>query len=142
MTSVGMMILRERAKSVSALMKTLSHPNRLLIVCELMGGERSVSALEEACGVHQPVLSRELARLRDENLVSARKESKAVFYQISDPQLREFINSLCLSAEGKTPSNDAGQSSFRRLVRQDTFPTIEGRVSPRVRISPDPYRKD
>ncbi|HRX40619.1 MAG TPA: ArsR family transcriptional regulator, partial [Parvularculaceae bacterium] len=68
--------LRLRANEVAKLLKTFSHPNRLLIACDLLQGERTVSDLEVRTGVRQPVLSRELARLRSEGLVGARRESK------------------------------------------------------------------
>ena len=61
--------LRERAGEVAGLLKILSHPNRLLVACELMEGECSVSEIEARTGVAQPNLSRDLARLRAAGLV-------------------------------------------------------------------------
>lgn len=90
-------LLQDRAKEVAQLMKTLSHANRLLIACDLTDGERSVSAIEERTGVRQPHLSRELARLRREGLVKARRESKAVYYRLADPRLERLIAALCVA---------------------------------------------
>ena len=86
---------KARADEVSELLKLLSHPNRLLIACELKGGEASVGALEEAIGAAQPNLSRDLARMRDEGLVVARRQAKSVFYSLADDRLARVIDALC-----------------------------------------------
>lgn len=87
--------LQARAEEVSALLKLLSHPNRLLIACELRGGEASVGALEEAVGAVQPNLSRDLARMREEGLVAARRQSKSVYYSLADDRLARVVDALC-----------------------------------------------
>jgi len=87
--------LQARADEVAGLLKLLSHPNRLLIACELAVGERSVSALEAAIGAAQPNLSRDLARMRREGLVVARRQSKSVFYRLADDRLARVIDALC-----------------------------------------------
>jgi len=97
--------LRERAEEVAGLLKLLSHPTRLLIACELAGGERSVSALEEEIGAAQPTLSRDLARMRAEGLVVARRESKSVFYRLADDRLARVLDALC-AAFGPASAQD------------------------------------
>ena len=87
--------LQARAEEVSELLKLLSHPNRLLIACELREGEASVGALEATTGAAQPALSRDLARMRDEGLVVARRQSKSVFYRLADDRLARVIDALC-----------------------------------------------
>lgn len=87
--------LRARAEEVSALLKVLSHPNRLLIACDLMEGERSVGEIESRTGVRQPALSRELARLRDEGLVGTRRASKQIFYRLTDARVPRLLDALC-----------------------------------------------
>lgn len=99
-----MAALRRRADEVSALLKTLSHANRLLIACDLTDGEKGVSDIEQATGVPQPHLSRELARLREAGLITARRESKNVYYQIADDRLSNLIDALCAAfASGAGP---------------------------------------
>ncbi|MEO1252120.1 MAG: metalloregulator ArsR/SmtB family transcription factor [Pseudomonadota bacterium] len=103
MTSVELLItksqdidaLKEKASNVSALLKILSHPNRLLIACALTEGEANVSALEAATGAPQPHLSRDLARLRAAGLVSSRRESKNIYYRLADDRLARLIAALC-----------------------------------------------
>lgn len=87
--------LRQRAVEVARLMKLLSHPNRLLIACELTAGEKSVAELEHATGAAQPNLSRDLARLRADGLVAARRQSKSVYYRLADDRLLRIIDALC-----------------------------------------------
>ncbi|MEO1038510.1 MAG: metalloregulator ArsR/SmtB family transcription factor [Pseudomonadota bacterium] len=101
--------LREKAGEVSGMLKILSHPNRLLVACELMDGERSVSEIEARTGVRQPNLSRDLARLRAAGLVATRRQAKLVFYRLKDPQVRTLMAALCdvFAPEGKpAPSKD------------------------------------
>lgn len=87
--------LRARAGEVAGLLKTLSHPNRLLIACDLTEGERSVGEIEARTSVRQPVLSRELARLRMEGLVATRRDSKMIYYRLADTRLPTLIDALC-----------------------------------------------
>lgn len=100
--SAALSELQNRAVEVAGLLKTLSHPLRLLIVCELSEGERSVSALEIATGAAQPTLSRDLARLRREGVVKARRESKSVYYRLNDAKAARMIEALC-AAFGPEP---------------------------------------
>ena len=87
--------LRDRAEEVSGLLKLLSHPNRLLVACEMMEGERSVSEIEQSTGVRQPNLSRDLARLRDAGLVTTRREAKQVFYRLADNRIERLMQAMC-----------------------------------------------
>lgn len=87
--------LQPRAGEVAALLKTLSHANRLLIACALTDGEKSVSELEAYTGAEQPHLSRDLSRMRREGLVSARRQSKNVYYRLIDHRLERLVAALC-----------------------------------------------
>lgn len=100
-------VLRDSPAEVSGLLKTLSHPNRLLIACQLLEGEQSVSEIERRAGVKQPILSRDLARLRDEGLVATRRQSKMIYYRISDERLVRLVTALCSAFAPETEKNDA-----------------------------------
>jgi DNA-binding transcriptional ArsR family regulator len=67
-------------------MKVLSNPDRLMLLCQLSLGEKRVGELEEILGILQPTLSQQLTVLRDEELVSTRREGKNIYYQISSPE--------------------------------------------------------
>lgn len=68
------------------LMKVLANPDRLLILCQLSQGERRVGELEELLGIVQPTLSQQLTVLRDEDLVSTRREGKNIHYALTSPE--------------------------------------------------------
>jgi DNA-binding transcriptional ArsR family regulator len=84
-------ITREKADAASAFMKSLANPNRLMIACALLDGERSVGDLETELGLRQPSLSQQLAELRESGIVEARREAKQVFYRISDQRAVALI---------------------------------------------------
>ena len=87
-------ILRNSADEASRLMKVLSNPDRLLLLCQLALGEKRVGELEELVGIVQPTLSQQLGVLRDENLVSTRREGKNIYYRIDSPQALAVMNVL------------------------------------------------
>lgn len=117
MDSLNLEQLRERAGEVSGLLKLLSHPNRLLVACEMMEGERSVSQIEAFTGVKQPNLSRDLARMRDAGLVTTRREAKQVFYRLADHRIEALMRAMCAAFASDlkpqlntspSPANDQG----------------------------------
>ena len=81
----------EKATAAAAFLKALAHEGRLLILCHLSQGERSVTELERLLGARQAAVSQQLARLRLEGLVSCRREGKTMFYSLSDPRSRRLI---------------------------------------------------
>ncbi len=82
------------AERASALMKTLGHADRLMILCNLAEEERAVGDLAEDLDISQSSLSQHLARMRAEGLVVTRRESQSVYYRLSDGDVREVIKSL------------------------------------------------
>ena len=75
--------MQAAAAQACRLMKVLSNPDRLLILCQLSQGERRVGELEEILQIVQPTLSQQLTVLREEDLVSTRREGKNVYYQLT-----------------------------------------------------------
>ena len=82
--------LREAAD----LMRSLSNPNRLKIASALAEREQSVSELEDTLGIKQPILSQQLAGLREAGIVQARRSSKSVFYSVADANAGHLITAL------------------------------------------------
>ena len=80
-----------RAAEASALMKALAHEGRMMILCHLSEGEKTVSQLEQLLGQRQAAVSQQLARLRAENLVASRRDGKARLYSVSDPRTAEVV---------------------------------------------------
>lgn len=86
--------LRHRSESVAMLLKQLSHPQRLLILCSLAEGEKSVGEIEQACGASQSAVSQFLKGMRLEGLIEPRRDGKQVYYKIEDKRVLELIRSL------------------------------------------------
>jgi DNA-binding transcriptional ArsR family regulator len=80
-----------QSTAAAGFLKALSHEGRLMILCHLASGERSVSDLEQLLSSRQAAVSQQLARLRLEGLVSCRREGKTMFYSIQDPKVRRTI---------------------------------------------------
>lgn len=86
--------LKSQSELVAGLLKQLSHPQRLLILCSMAEGEKSVSDIEEACGASQSAVSQFLKGMRLEGLIDSRREGKQVYYKIVDKRVLELIKSL------------------------------------------------
>lgn len=86
--------LQDRADHVAGRLALVANAKRLLILCELAKGERSVGALQQAAGLGQSALSQHLARLREAGMVDTRRESQTIFYRISDPDLELLMAAL------------------------------------------------
>ena len=77
--------------NATAFLKTLAHEGRLMILCHLESGEKSVGELEVLLDIRQAAVSQMLARLRDEKLVKTRRDGKTVYYSLSDPNSERMI---------------------------------------------------
>jgi DNA-binding transcriptional ArsR family regulator len=84
----------DNAKRASDFLKALAHESRLLMLCILAEGEKSVSELEEILSLRQPTVSQQLARLRADGLVSTRREGKAVYYNLASDEARVVIGAV------------------------------------------------
>ena len=73
-----------KSEQAAELLALLANPNRLRILCELLDGERSVSALEPVVGLSQSALSQHLAKLREGGIVTTRREAQTIYYSIAD----------------------------------------------------------
>ncbi len=86
--------MAENAARAADFLKSLGHEGRLMILCHLATGERSVGELEDLLGARQAAVSQQLARLRLEGLVASRREGKAVLYRLADERSRRMIGLL------------------------------------------------
>jgi DNA-binding transcriptional ArsR family regulator len=83
--------LRRAASQAVAALKLLANEDRLLLLCQLAHGEMCVSELEEELGIRQPTLSQQLGVLRNDEVVSTRREGKNIYYSVADPALLEIL---------------------------------------------------
>lgn len=83
--------LMRKARDASDFLKALAHESRLLLLCLIAQRERSVTELEEILSLRQANVSQQLARLRLDGLVDARRDGKTVYYRIADDDVRRMI---------------------------------------------------
>jgi ArsR family transcriptional regulator len=86
--------MRLAAGKARGLLKVLSNPDRLLLLCQLTRGEHCVSELEGALGIQQPTLSQQLGVLREEQLVHTRREGKQIYYSIASLEAQAVMQVL------------------------------------------------
>ena len=85
-TELDLDTMRASAARTCSMLKTLSNPDRLLLLCQISQGECCVSDLEEALDIHQPTLSQQLGVLRDEGLVETRRDGKRIYYSMASTE--------------------------------------------------------
>jgi DNA-binding transcriptional ArsR family regulator len=93
-TAENLHALRDSATNACALLKTMANEDRLLILCQLSQGERNVGEIETKTGIQQPTLSQQLTKLRDEGLVSTRREGKYIYYSIASEAVIQIMHLL------------------------------------------------
>lgn len=86
--------LEKNCAEVGALLKSLAHPRRLLVMGHLIGGKKTVSELQELCGISQSQLSQFLARMRLERLVSCERRGRFQYYAPADARVVELIRTI------------------------------------------------
>jgi DNA-binding transcriptional ArsR family regulator len=95
------------------LMRSLSHPQRLLVLCALGREERSVGQLREELGIGQVPMSQQLMRLRADGLVASRREGTKVFYRIAQPEVVGIVEALHAAFCGAPARRKATKASSR-----------------------------
>ena len=81
----------ENARNATNFLKALAHEGRLMLLCHLASGEKSVTELEDLLSARQAAVSQQLARLRLEGLVEFRRDGKAMYYRLHDDRARRMI---------------------------------------------------
>lgn len=81
----------DNATTASNFLKAISHEGRLMILCHLVTGEKSVTELEELLSARQAAVSQQLSRLRLEGLVVPRRDGKAIYYRLADERPRRIL---------------------------------------------------
>lgn len=93
------------ATQACSLLRVLANRDRLLLLCQLTQGEFCVSELETALGIEQPTLSQQLTVLRQENLVTTRREGKQIFYSIASAEatavMQVLYEQFCRKPKGR-----------------------------------------
>lgn len=93
-TTLDLGLLHANARQAGEFLKSLSHEVRLLILCFLCNGEKSVSEIEQMLSLRQPAVSQQLARLRADGLVETRRNGKNIYYSLARSEVRDVIQVL------------------------------------------------
>ena len=91
MSEADMDLMMRNAQEASDFLKALGHEGRLMILCHLVTGEKSVTELEQLLSARQAAVSQQLARLRLEGLVTPRREGKIIYYSLTDDRPRRIM---------------------------------------------------
>ena len=86
--------MAERAEGVAGFLKGIASPQRLMILCRLVGGEQNVGALIAATGIPQTSMSQHLAKLKEEGIVAVRRDHRTLFYRIDHPAVLALMETL------------------------------------------------
>ncbi|MCY1667148.1 ArsR/SmtB family transcription factor [Rhizobium sp. SL86] len=87
-------MMQERSAEAAEFMRLFSTPSRLMLLCFIAGGERSVGEIQDELGFKQPALSQQLAELRTAGVVKTRRESRQIFYSIADDRVSAVMQTL------------------------------------------------
>ena len=83
--------LQSKASEAEALLKAMANQARLMILCELLDGERTVTELHQAMGLAMSAVSQHLAKLREEGIVANRRESQTIYYSLSSEAVEKML---------------------------------------------------
>jgi ArsR family transcriptional regulator len=86
--------MRRAADDATALLRALANPDRLMLLCQLAQGERTVGELEGLLDIRQPTLSQQLAVLRAQDLVDTRRDGRHIHYRVADARALAVIETL------------------------------------------------
>lgn len=86
--------LKPRARAAAGFLKGLASPHRLLILCLLAEGEKNVSTLMQATGIAQTSMSQHLGKLKQEGIVTCRRQHRELYYSIISPPVLEIMSIL------------------------------------------------
>jgi DNA-binding transcriptional ArsR family regulator len=86
--------LNEKAEEASHLLTAMANPKRLMVLCNLLGGEKSVGELAEIVGLSSAALSQHLGKMRALKLVGTRRNGQTIYYQLASREVREVLETL------------------------------------------------
>ncbi len=95
MASTDLADFEKKAVEVADILRALANERRLMILCQLVEyGEATVGSLVDAVGISQSALSQHLAKMRDEGIVTYRRDSQSIWYRIADPRIEDLFATL------------------------------------------------
>ena len=86
--------MAEKATEAAELLSAMANPVRLLLLCSLVEGEKSVNELVIACGVSQSTVSQHLAKMRNLKLVATRRDAQTIYYRLASDEVQKVLTTL------------------------------------------------
>lgn len=87
-------LLKRKAGEAASMLSSMANAKRLLVLCNLVGGERSVGELADIVGLSSAALSQHLAKMRALDLVATRREAQTIYYSLASAEVREVLQTL------------------------------------------------
>lgn len=84
----------KKCDDVSAVLKSLSHPVRLKVLCQTIDEERSVTELMDFCKISQSAMSQFLGRMKEEGVLESRRVGQKILYSLADPKLKRLLQAI------------------------------------------------
>ncbi len=109
--------MQENAEKACTLLKSMANETRLMILCQLAGGESSVGDLLEVIPLSQSALSQHLAILRRERLVATRREAQSIVYSLASDEVRAVIGTLYVLYCEKKPGTRAKKKTKKKALQ-------------------------
>jgi len=121
-----------RRQEAAALLRNLGNPNRLAILAALLGGDRAVGELESALGIRQPILSQQLAILREAGLLETTRDRKSILYRLADPHAATIARVLRAVLDPTAVETQPAAVSPAKKTRSEPFlaAAVFARVEP------------
>jgi DNA-binding transcriptional ArsR family regulator len=121
--NISTSVMLGAAEEASDLLKSLANRHRLLIVCQLIDGERSVGGLAGFLGIRDSTVSQHLALLRKDGIVAGRRDGQTIWYSISSPPARVVLEALyevyCGAGRpGEPGPTDAAEAAGRKKKKK------------------------
>lgn len=86
--------MQSAAEEATELLKALANRNRLMLLCQLVGGEKSVGELAGLLGIRDAAVSQQLALLRKDGLVASRRDAQTIYYRLASDEAGRVIRTL------------------------------------------------
>ena len=86
--------LEDKAEEAAGLLAAMANPKRLMVLCNLIDGERAVGDLAEQVGLRQAALSQHLGKMRALDLVATRRDGQTIYYRLASHEVREILQTL------------------------------------------------
>lgn len=112
--------MRASASQACAMLKVLANEDRLILLCQLIQGARSVGELEALLGIRQPTLSQQLTVLREEGLVTTERKGKYIIYSLASPEVVQIMQTLYSLYCGKNSNRESASPVAQELLMEAT----------------------